>query len=229
MAGVYRDTLVSERYGIDSIIELTLNVNTVYNIEPYEAERCAGEEYTDENFVEPLKESGIYTKTLQSVNGCDSVVAVNLVVYPTYDIVIDTAICEGQSFVSEGFNVNATGTYYQRTQTAEGCDSIVTLHLTVNPIKKTNLEATICEGESYTENNFDVAGTEVGEFTYTQNLQTSLGCDSTVTLTLTVNPIYNPVFDVVICEGESYTENNFNENATGTYTQVLHIQRITSM
>ena len=279
LAGVYRDTLVSERYGIDSIIVLTLNVNPVYNIEPYEAEICAGEEYTDENFVEPLKESGIYTKTLQSVNGCDSVVAVNLVVYPTYDIVIDTAICEGQSFVSEGFNVNATGTYYQRTQTAEGCDSIVTLHLTVNPIKKTNLEATICEGESYTENNFDVAGTEVGEFTYTQNLetylgcdstvtltltvnpvkateleaticqgqtytennfdiageeagvftytqnlQTSLGCDSTVTLTLTVNPIYNPVFDVVICEGESYTENNFNENATGTYTQNLQTE-----
>ena len=279
LAGVYRDTLVSERYGIDSIIVLTLNVNPIYKNEPYEAEICAGEEYTDENFVEPLKESGIYTKTLQSVNGCDSVVAVNLVVYPTYDIVIDTAICEGQSFVSEGFNVNATGTYYQRTQTAEGCDSIVTLHLTVNPIKKTNLEATICEGESYTENNFDVAGTEVGEFTYTQNLETylgcdstvtltltvnpvkateleaticqgqtytennfdvageeagvftytqnletSLGCDSTVTLTLTVNPIYNPVFDVVICEGESYTENNFNENTTGTYTQNLQTE-----
>ena len=279
LAGVYRDTLVSERYGIDSIIVLTLNVNPIYKNEPYEAEICAGEEYTDENFVEPLKESGIYTKTLQSVNGCDSVVAVNLVVYPTYDIVIDTAICEGQSFVSEGFNVNATGTYYQRTQTAEGCDSIVTLHLTVNPIKKTNLEATICEGQSYSENNFDVAGTEVGEFTYTQNLETylgcdstvtltltvnpvkateleaticqgqtytennfdvageeagvftytqnletSLGCDSTVTLTLTVNPIYNPVFDVVICEGESYTENNFNENATGTYTQNLQTE-----
>ena len=276
LAGVYRDTLVSERYGIDSIIVLTLNVNPVYNIEPYEAEICAGEEYTDENFVEPLTEAGIYTKTLQSVNGCDSVVAVNLIVYPTYNIVIDTAICEGQSYVSDGFNLNATGTYYQRTQTADGCDSIVTLHLTVNPVKTTELEATICEGQSYTENNFDlvgdeagvftynqnletylgcdstvtltltvnpvkateltaticqgqtytennfdVAGEEAGVFTYTQNLQTELGCDSTVTLTLTVNPTYNPVFDVVICEGESYTENNFNENATGTYTQTL--------
>ena len=279
LAGVYRDTLVSERYGIDSIIVLTLNVNPVYNIEPYEAEICAGEEYTDENFVEPLTEAGTYYHTYQSVLGCDSVVAVNLIVYPTYNIVIDTAICQGQVYDEGGFRASATGTYYQKVQTDDGCDSIVTLHLTVNPVKTTELEATICEGQSYSENNFDVAGTEVGEFTYTQNLETylgcdstvtltltvnpvkateltaticqgqtytennfdiageeagvftytqnletSLGCDSTVTLTLTVNPIYNPVFDVVICEGESYTENNFNENATGTYTQNLQTE-----
>ena len=279
LAGVYRDTLVSERYGIDSIIVLTLNVNPVYNIEPYEAEICAGEEYTDENFVEPLTEAGTYYHTYQSVLGCDSVVAVNLIVYPTYNIVIDTAICQGQVYDEGGFRASATGTYYQKVQTDDGCDSIVTLHLTVNPVKTTELEATICEGQSYsennfnivdaeigehtytqnletylgcdstvtltltvnpvkateltaticqgqtyTENNFDVAGEEAGVFTYTQNLETSLGCDSTVTLTLTVNPIYNPVFDVVICEGESYTENNFNENATGTYTQNLQTE-----
>ena len=279
LAGVYRDTLVSERYGIDSIIVLTLNVNPVYNIEPYEAEICAGEEYTDENFVEPLTEAGTYYHTYQSVLGCDSVVAVNLIVYPTYNIVIDTAICQGQVYDEGGFRASATGTYYQKVQTDDGCDSTVTLHLTVNPVKTTELEATICKGQSYTENNFnivdaeigehtytqnletylgcdstvtltltvnpvkateltaticqgqtytennfDVAGEETGVFTYTQNLETSLGCDSTVTLTLTVNPIYNPVFDVVICEGESYTENNFNENTTGTYTQNLQTE-----
>ncbi|MEE1221267.1 MAG: leucine-rich repeat domain-containing protein, partial [Bacteroidales bacterium] len=51
----------------------------------------------------------------------------------------------------------------------------------------TELSATICEGSVYTENNFNV--NEAG--VYTQTLTSVNGCDSIVTLTLNINPIYN--------------------------------------
>ena len=102
-------------------------------------------------------------------------------------------------------------------QTIDGCDSIVTLTLTVNPVESTTLLAAICDGTSYTENGFNVS--EAG--TYTQNLQTINGCDRIVTLTLTVNPTYNITIDASINEGEMYEENGFSESEAGTYVHTL--------
>ena len=50
-----------------------------------------------------------------------------------------------------------------------------------------SISATICEGQTYTENGFNVSEAGV----YTQNLTSVNGCDSIVTLTLNVNPIFN--------------------------------------
>ena len=133
---------------------------------------------------------------------------------------IHHAICEGSVYTENGFNVSETGTYTQNLQTVNGCDSIVTLTLSVNPVENTNLTAAICEGSVYTENGFNVS--EAG--TYTQNLQTVNGCDSIVTLNLTVNPTYNITIDASINEGETYEENGFSENEAGTYVHTLQAE-----
>ena len=99
--------------------------------------------------------------------------------------------------------------------TIHGCDSVVTLNLTVNPIYTTPITASICEGGVYTENGFNtnIAGLS------TLNFATIHGCDSIVTLNLTILPLpevptYQPVSNV----GE-YTlpsvENGVWTNETG--------------
>ena len=98
---------------------------------------------------------------------------------------ITASICQGSAYTENGFNVSEAGVYTQNLQTINGCDSVVTLTLTVNPVATTALQASICQGETYTENGFNVSEAGV----YTQNLQTINGCDSVVTLTLTVNPV----------------------------------------
>ena len=133
---------------------------------------------------------------------------------------IHHAICEGSAYTENGFNASEAGTYTQNLQTINGCDSIVTLTLTVNPVESTNLTAAICEGSAYTENGFNVS--EAG--TYTQNLQTVNGCDSIVTLNLTVNPAYNITIDASINEGETYEENGFSESEAGTYVHTLQAE-----
>ena len=130
---------------------------------------------------------------------------------------IHHAICEGSAYTENGFNVSEAGTYTQNLQTINGCDSIVTLTLTVNPVESTTLSVTICDGTTYTENGFNVS--EAG--TYTQNLQTVNGCDSIVTLNLTINPTYNITIDASINEGETYEENGFSESEAGTYVHTL--------
>ena len=212
-AGTYTQNLQTIN-GCDSIVTLTLSVNPVANTN-LTAAICEGSSYTENDFN--ASEAGTYTQTLQMVNGCDSIVTLTLNVNPVANTNLTVAICEGSVYMENGFNVSEAGTYTQNLQTINGCDSIVTLTLTVNPVANTNLTAAICEGSAYTENGFDAS--EAG--TYTQNLQTVNGCDSIVTLTLTVNPVANTNLTAAICEGTTYTENGFNASEAGTYTQNL--------
>ena len=176
---------------------------------------CEGNVYTENGFN--VSEAGTYTQTLQTVNGCDSIVTLTLTINPVASTTFTAAICEGTSYTENGFNISEAGTYTQNLQTINGCDSIVTLNLTINPVANTTLSAAICEGTTYTENGFNVS--EAG--TYMQNLQTIDGCDSIVTLNLSINPVADTTIAAAICEGEIYYENGFMASREGTHTQIL--------
>ena len=156
-------------------------------------------------------------QNLQTIDGCDSIVTLNLSVNPVANTNLAVAICEGSTYSENGFNASEAGTYTQNLQTVNGCDSIVKLTLTVNPVADTTIAAAICEGEIYYENGFMASR----EGTHTQILQTENGCDSVVTLNLTVYPAYQMGIGAVIHEGETYEEYGFNVNEEGTYTQIL--------
>jgi gliding motility-associated-like protein len=209
-AGTYTDTLTSYT-GADSIIVLNLVVNPIYN-DTITAEICQGEVYTLYNFNE--SETGVYLHNAMSIHGCDSVFTLNLIVNPTYATNLSAEILEGQTYDFNGHILNQTGIYYDTLSTNKGCDSTFILDLVVHPNVQTIINASICEGETYLENNFTANATG----TYQQNLQTIHGADSIVILNLVVNPIYNDTITVEICQGENYAQNGFNENQTGVYT-----------
>ena len=162
---------------------------------------CATASYTFNG--QTLTEPGTYTANLQTVNGCDSIVTLNLSVAAEYRDTIVAHICEGASYTQNGFNENTTGFYTQNLVASNGCDSVVVLNLTVHQLSTTNLTAEICEGETYNANGFNVVPAEDGIFTYQQVVPTSYGCDSTVNLTLTVYPVYHNEENVTICSDET--------------------------
>lgn len=92
----------------------------------------------------------------------------------------DTYTLNGQTY-------NATGTYMQTVLNSNGCDSIITLNLTIGR-KFTSINATICEGQSY----YAGGANQIIAGIYKDTLLTSLGCDSIVTTTLIVNPKPKP-------------------------------------
>ena len=148
---------------------------------PISATICQGQVYTENGFN--VSEAGVYTQNLTSINGCDSIVTLTLNVNPIYNTELSANICQGQVYDENGFNVSEAGVYTQTHTSVNGCDSIVTLTVSVNPTFDTTINATINAGETYTEFGFNES--EAG--TYVQNLQTEFGCDSTITLVLSVN------------------------------------------
>ena len=102
--------------------DTTVVVDTVYVV--LDESICDGEsfEFGDGNYTT----AGSYTYTSN-----DTVYTLTLTVNPTYNITINDSITEGETYTQYGFNESAAGTYTQNLTTVNGCDSIITLHLTV--------------------------------------------------------------------------------------------------
>ena len=200
-------------------IERTFTLNEIITHETpvtyLNAQICQGESYGFHG--QNLTATGTYSDTLNSADGCDSIVTLFLTVNPTYDISIFQEVCQGDSYLFNSETLTEPGIYIDTLQTVSGCDSIVTLTLTVNPVYNTPITAEICQGESY--NFHGSILTESG--IYIDTLRTVHRCDSIVTLTLTVNPVYNTSIATEICDGDSY--NFFGQALTtaGTYTHTL--------
>lgn len=93
--------------------------------------------------------------------------------------------CESFTWIDGQTYTVSTQAPQHRLSTTEGCDSLVTLHLTVGYPTHDTITATIQQGEIYNEHGFneDQAGV------YTQSFTSQEGCDSTITLVLSVNPV----------------------------------------
>ena len=79
----------------------------------------------------PRSESGEWTVVLDNSVGCDSTVTYALEVFATARTQRDTTICAGDAAPFDGRSLTAPGTYTAALQTADGCDSTVTLTLAV--------------------------------------------------------------------------------------------------
>ena len=122
-----------------------------------------------------------------------------------------------ESYTWNGTTYTSSGTYTQTLQTAAGCDSIVSLALTItgNPTVSAGADQTICAGESVTlsgsgaatyswdngiiDNNvFSPSVTT----TYTLTGTDANGCSATDNVVITVNPspTVNLGADVAICD-----------------------------
>jgi len=86
-----------------------------------------------------LDVSGTYTNTIHNVLGYDSIVTLTLTVTPAIAASISRMICEGSSLQFGSRSLDAAGSYINLSQSAIGCDSIITLTLTVNPLPTTAL------------------------------------------------------------------------------------------
>lgn len=122
---------------------------------------CAGQSYTFGSQI--LTTSGVYSQSYQAANFCDSVVILNFTVRPYITNTVAVSICQGSSYTFNGITYTTSQTGLKDTFATSGCDSIVTLNLTVtpNPVAlATPSPTSLCSGNSTAINlTSSVAGT----------------------------------------------------------------------
>ena len=194
-SGIYYDTLQALT-GCDSIIELTLMVNPIYYISVLET-ICAGDTFLFHDRL--LTETGIYSDTLPTMTGCDSIVELQLFVDQVFRDTLEVATCINQlPYNWRDEEYFATGIYYDSlTSSLTGCDSIYVLNLTVNPSTAGEITITTLENNTpYLINDEYYDSTGV----YTQHLTNVANCDSVLTIHLTVLYNVQSAIDSTICD-----------------------------
>lgn len=162
--------------------------------------------------------TGTYTDTLQTIYGCDSIFITELTVLPTFANTITAAICSGESYtLPSGTSVQAEDTYIDSLQAVNGCDSVITTELTVNPVPVITVPISICTGQTYLAEG--AAQNQTG--LYYDTLATAAGCDSIVITDLTVLPPIVHTIDTMVCLGDSVLTGGSWKTIAGTYNDSL--------
>lgn len=163
-----------------------------------------------------VSESGIYSLTASStLNGivlCQSSDTVEVAITTPTTTTLTDEICAGNDYSDNGFTISAAELQQPGTHTTEhtliasnGCDSTVTLNLTVLPNVTTVIEQNVCDSLRWNDELFTESGN------YTRSFTAGNGCDSTVTLRLSVGHPETEELTVDVCgkyvwDNETLTE-----------------------
>lgn len=197
-AGFYNDTLPTEN-GCDSILITELVLFPLYN-ENVQVFLCPG----DSVFAGGAWQTnaGIYTDSLFSLFGCDSIVTstvINALTDSTYE---NKSICQGDSIFAGGAWQTLPGLYSDLFSNAAGCDSTHYVQLTVNALPSASLslpDSAICitavpypltggspaggswSGAGVNGAVFDPGVLGYGTYTITYTITDSTGCSGSAT------------------------------------------------
>ena len=191
---------LQNQWGCDSIVNLDLIVRPNDTTLLTQA-ICTGGSMAIGNTV--INAPGTYYVPFVNHLGCDSIVQANIYFDTVIHVNLFRAICVGDSFLVGNNSFQWTGIYDVTLVASGGCDSIVRLNLSVNPISEVVVYRTICQGDTLQFNGqgFYTAGR------YSFNFISSVGCDSIAILDLTVNPLPSVQLSVngnrQLCIGDS--------------------------
>ena len=161
--------------------------------------------------------SGVFVDSLQSINGCDSVVQTTLTIASQIVANIPLSVCFGDSALINGNYESVSGNFYDTTLSVAGCDSITITNFTVDALVTSNVSASICNGDSL----FLGGAYQSAAGNYVDSLSTASGCDSLVTTTLTISSVITSNVSASICNGDSLFLGGAYQSAAGDYVDSL--------
>ena len=157
-----------------------------------------------------LTESTVYPyDTIQYAAGVYHILKYRVIILESKSHYETVEACD--SYTWNGETYTKSGDYVYTTTATNGCDSIVTLHLTINQSVAT--EETVFACDSYEWNG--ATYTTSGDYTYTT--ATANGCDSVVSLHLTIYQSETAEETVVACDSYEWNGTTYTESGDYTY------------
>ena len=173
-------------------------------------------------------DNNVFIDTLNTVNGCDSIVITNYEVGQSNNFTTTTIACDSYLWSGDGNIYSATGIYTASYTNKYGCDSILTLDLTINN-NNNGMNTVHCDtytwidGVTYTASNN----------TATWTLTNAAGCDSVVTLDLTILNSTTGVDVQQHCDSYTWIDGNTytasNNTATWTLTNTVGCDSVVTL
>ena len=213
-SGTYTDTIIVG--SCDSIITTFLTINP-QNTTYQSINICNGDSIIlGSQFY---YSTGTYSYSLSSINGCDSVIIVDLLVGDTTLYNNHQTICQSETYQIGNNIYSSPGNYVDIMPNIFGCDSVINTFLTVYPNTYADSVVYICPRDSF----FIFNNTYLLPGTYTDTLINNNGCDSIFTTTINwfnSNNSFNILGDTLTSTGNQ-TYQIYPLNNSSNYQWVL--------
>lgn len=186
---IYSDTVFSRpgETGCDEYYYVTLHVTPAMSGDTAKVFACHSYEW----YGHSLTESGIYADTVKSITGCDSVAVLKLTI-SNEPVMGDTSyISACESYDWRGFTLTESGVYYDTLASIIGCDSIISLDLTIGHPDTISIDTTILVGDTIYIHGLSVENAVYGSYNYDTTEVSSTGCD--ILYQVTVNVAGQPI------------------------------------
>ncbi len=187
--------------GCDSVVTLNLTIN---NSSTGTDVQTACDTYTWIDGVTYTASTSAPTFTLTNTLGCDSVVTLDLTINNSNTGTDIQTACDTYTWIDGVTYTASTSTPTFTLTNASGCDSVVTLNLTLNNSVLTQIDTLSVAQYTWALNGITYTTSGI----YYDTLTTTTGCDSIVELTLTIVPPLNLDVcstDTAICIGSTIT------------------------
>ena len=159
---------------------------------------CLG--YT--TYCDSIYESELYTTTITEGSDTECQLRFNLRSGGTVD---EVTACDFYEWINRFIYTESTDTATCTLTNSMGCDSVITLHLTINHSYGEGRRITACDFYEYDGTIYTESGMSIHRFSTVE------GCDSTIYLYLTIEHPETHEIDSIVCdsyewEGQTYTE-----------------------
>ena len=200
--------------GCDSVVTLNLTIN---NSNTGTDTQTACDSYTWIDGITYTASTSTPTFTLTNVAGCDSIVTLNLTINNSTTATDIQAACDTYTWIDGITYTASTSTPTFTLTNAAGCDSVVTLNLTINNSNTGTDTQTACDSYTWIDGITYTASTSSPTFTLTN----AAGCDSVITLSLTINNSSASSSAVTACDSYTWLQNNVTYTTSGAYTDTI--------
>ena len=215
-SGTYQDTLQNAQ-GCDSTITFDLKVK--------QPTRAKINPTVCDSFISPSgryswSKTGKYYDTIPNHKGCDSVIEINLTVNQPSSSQDTFTACDSFISPSGQYTWTSSGTYRDTIQNVKGCDSVITLDLTVHESSTSKITPTVCD--SFESPSGELVWSKTG--VYYDTLPNARGCDSVITVDLTVNKTDTTQINRRVCDSFIPPSGQPTYRQSGIYYDTLRTQ-----
>lgn len=157
-------------------------------------------------------QSGTYSDTIQSVMACDSVLTITLAFNSSSSVSITESVCDSYTSPSGLYTWTESGTYMDTIPNALGCDSVITIDLSVNN-SSSEFSVDACGSFTLPSGN----ATYIFTGSYNDTIPNAAGCDSFMLIHVTILQDASSSITVDECNGYTSPSGLFYWTQSGIY------------
>lgn len=207
----YISTLMSMG-GCDSLVTTNILVNSSFTNTEF-LTICEGENHQfPDGTIQTITSNTTYISNLFTTAGCDSVITTQVTMIPSSNTLVNVTVCENSSYTfPDGTTQIISGFTTQTSVLASinGCDSLITSQISVNPIYQQTENISLCMGENYTFPDGTIHFNIISDEQYQSTFTSISGCDSIWITNILVIPLptIDAGNDISVCEDIPVTLN----------------------